>query len=58
MATERQTRASIRNWTKMRLMGMQFPTKYMTVSEILCWNEIQANIKEMLKDWDKNTKQL
>jgi hypothetical protein len=50
--------AKIRNWSKYRLMGSNFPSQGLTPEEIQELNQVRGMIKEILLKWDERSMQL
>jgi len=50
--------AKIRNWSKYRLMGANFPSQGLTPEEIQELNQVREMIKEILLKWDDRSRQL
>jgi hypothetical protein len=50
--------AKIRNWSKYRLMGSNFPSQGLTPEEIQELDQVKGMIKGILLKWDERSMQL
>jgi hypothetical protein len=50
--------AQKRNWSKYRLMGANFPTEGLTEEECENINQIKTLIKDIMFNWDNNSRTL
>jgi hypothetical protein len=50
--------AKIRNWSKYRLMGTNFPSDGLTPEEIQELDQIKEMIKQVLLKWDDRSRSL
>jgi hypothetical protein len=50
--------AKVRNWSKYRLMGVNFPRQGLTVEEHDEIHEVQGKILQILRKWDERSMKL
>jgi hypothetical protein len=50
--------AQKRNWSKYRLMGANFPTEGLTEEECENINQIKTLLKDIMFNWDNNSRTL
>jgi hypothetical protein len=50
--------AKERNWSKYRLLGSNFPSQGLTLSELAELEEVKSKILDILRKWDERSMQL
>lgn len=56
--TEKQKRATGRNFTKLRLTGFGLDTTYLTEDERILYSRMKQISNELLLHWDENSKKV
>ena len=53
--TPKQQKASLRNWAKLRILGITTNISILSKEEVIEWNIIKASLDKLRANWDKNT---